>query len=83
MSEEKSNINGYEIVLDKTVDGYRVWVYCTIKGNDGLLDVEEGIFDKQKAHEAFVAYVTWYGKAMYKRFGTRPTEEWRKEHKDW
>ena len=83
MSEEKVNSNGYQIVLDKVVDGYRVYVHCTIKGNEGLLDVEEGIIDKQKAHEIFVGYVAWYGKAMYKRFGTRPTEEWRKEHKDW
>lgn len=83
MSDEKQNVNGYEITLDRAMNGYRVYVYCTIKGNEGLLDVEEGIQEKWMAHQVFVAYVTWYGQAMYKRFGTRPTEEWRKEHKDW
>lgn len=83
MSEEKTNVSGYEINLDKVVSGYRIWVYCTIPNNSGLLEVEEGIEDRQKAHEVFVAYVSWYGQAMYKRFGTRPTEEWRKDHKEW
>ena len=76
-----TNVNGYEIVMDKLADGYSVFVNCTIKGNQGVLDGEAGIDDKQVAHELFVAYVTWYGQGMYKYYGTRPTEEWRKEHK--